>query len=97
MADTQPRRPGRPRKYDEGTVSVSCRLTAELEQRDRATIVTCDHDAAWVYRWSRGIRWTANRLPATRPAWAGFLTCQRYRRKRDAPKLFNGLQNPRVE
>ena len=27
--DTQPRRPGRPRKYDEGTVSVSCRLTAE--------------------------------------------------------------------
>ena len=30
MADeTQPRRPGRPRKYDEGTVSVSCRLTAE--------------------------------------------------------------------
>ena len=29
MTDTQPRRPGRPRKYDEGTVSVSCRLTAE--------------------------------------------------------------------
>lgn len=29
MSDTQPRRPGRPRKYDEGTVSVSCRLTAE--------------------------------------------------------------------
>lgn len=29
MADTQPRRPGRPRKYDEGTVSVSCRLTTE--------------------------------------------------------------------
>ena len=27
--ETQPRRPGRPRKYDEGTVSVSCRLTAE--------------------------------------------------------------------
>ena len=29
MADTQPRRPGRPRKYDADTVSVSCRLTAE--------------------------------------------------------------------
>ena len=29
MSDTQPRRPGRPRKYDEGTISVSCRLTAE--------------------------------------------------------------------
>ena len=29
MADTQPRRPGRPRKYDENTVSVSCRLTVE--------------------------------------------------------------------
>ena len=29
MTDTQPRRPGRPRKYDEGTVSVSCRLTVE--------------------------------------------------------------------
>ena len=28
-SETQPRRPGRPRKYDEGTVSVSCRLTAE--------------------------------------------------------------------
>ena len=27
--ETQPRRPGRPRKYDEGTVSVSCRLTTE--------------------------------------------------------------------
>ena len=29
MSDTQPRRPGRPRKYDADTVSVSCRLTAE--------------------------------------------------------------------
>ena len=29
MSETQPRRPGRPRKYDEGTVSVSCRLTVE--------------------------------------------------------------------
>ena len=28
-SETQTRRPGRPRKYDEGTVSVSCRLTAE--------------------------------------------------------------------
>lgn len=27
--DTQPRRPGRPRKYDAGTITVSCRLTAE--------------------------------------------------------------------
>ena len=27
--ETQPRRPGRPRKYDADTVSVSCRLTAE--------------------------------------------------------------------
>lgn len=29
MSNTQPRRPGRPRKYDADTVSVSCRLTAE--------------------------------------------------------------------
>ena len=52
---------------------VTPEAMSELEQRDRATIVTCDHDAAWVYRWARGIRWTANRRPATRPAFGWFV------------------------
>ena len=52
---------------------VTPEAMAELELRDRATIVTCDHDAAWVYRWAKGIRWTADRRPATRPALGWFV------------------------
>lgn len=52
---------------------VTPEAMAELEGRDNATIVTCDHDAAWVYRWSRKTRWTANRRPATRPTWGWFI------------------------
>ena len=52
---------------------VTPEAMAKLEGRDNATIVTCDHDAAWVYRWSRKTRWTANRRPATRPTWGWFI------------------------
>lgn len=52
---------------------VTPEAMAELERRDKAVIMTCEHDAAWVYRWSKGVRWTANRLPATRPAWGWFI------------------------
>ena len=52
---------------------VTPEAMAELERHNAATIVTCDHDSAWVYRWSKGMRWTANRLPATRPTWGWFI------------------------
>ena len=52
---------------------VTPEAMAELESRGMATIVTCYYDAAWVYRWAKSSRWTADRRPATRPALGWFV------------------------